>query len=179
MKGQAFHYDLFLNSIVREISIISDMNTEEYWQMKLYKGGRGSSRVISQLKDFSSWIRHKNASVFKLKMTPIEWVIWELFSIDSSSSHGVRDVRENSIYVKGGSDILGGKDRSMHMYKLLNFLRLVFIYGTQKGFNTAVDLTGLFNWATDVLKINLDFITDEGLLEKPVSNTHLTLPTKG
>ena len=67
--------------------------------MKLYKGGRGSSRVISQLKDFSSWIRHKNASVFKLKMTPIEWVIWELFSIDSSSTHGVRDVRENSIYV--------------------------------------------------------------------------------
>ena len=47
-----------------------------------------------------------------------------------------------------------------------SFLRLVFIYGTQKGFNTAVDLTGLFNWATDVLKINLDFITDEGLLEK-------------
>ena len=168
MKRQASHYDLFLTSIVKEISIISDMNTEEYWQMKLYKGGRGSSRVISQLKDFSSWIRHKNATVFKLKMTPVEWVIWELFSIDSRSTHGVRDVRENLIYVKGGSDILGGKDRSMHMYKLLNFLRLVFIYGTQKGFDTSVDLTGLFNWATDFdkLKITLDYITDESLLEK-------------
>ena len=54
----------------------------------------------------------------------------------------------------------------MHMYKLLNFLRLVFIYGTQKGFNTPVDLTSLFNWATDDFKIPLDYITDEGLLEK-------------
>ena len=145
--------------------------------MKLYKGGRGSSRVISQLKDFSSWIRHKNASVFKLKMTAIEWVVWELFSIDSSSTHGVRDVRENSIYVKGGSDILGGKDRSMHMYKLLNFLRLVFIYGTQKGFNTPVDLTGLFNCATDDLHIHLDYITDEGLLEKLGSTSKKGRPT--
>ena len=177
MKGKAFHYDSFLTSIVREIRSISDMNTEEYWQMKLYKGGRGSSRVISQIKDFSSWIRHKNASVFKLKMTAIEWVVWELFSIDSSSTHGVRDVRENSIYVKGGSDILGGKDRSMHMYKLLNFLRLVFIYGTQKGFNTPVDLTGLFNWATDDLHIHLDYITDEGLLEKLGSTSKKGRPT--
>ena len=169
MKGQVSDYDSFLTSIVREISIISDMNTEEYWQMKLYKGGRGSSRIISQIKDFSSWIRNpKIASVFKLKITPIEWIIWELFSIDSRSTYSASRVCENLIYVKGGSDILGGKDRSMHMYKLLNFLRLVFIYGTQKGFNTAVDLKSLFNWATDFdkLKITLDYINDEGLLEK-------------
>ena len=126
-------YSNFLDSLNKEIVEIGMQDVEDYWQHRLFplKTVRNSSKINCQLKDkdFSKYIRSNHADVFKMKLTVVDWILWELFAIDSSDSSAYYQVNDKVLYVKGGSDILGGKDRTVHMYKELNFLRMVFIYG--------------------------------------------------
>ena len=55
-------------------------------------------------------------SVFKLRLNVVYLFLWELFAVDSAD-WGYSNVRVRDVYVKGGNDILGGKSRSVHMYK--------------------------------------------------------------
>ena len=153
-------YSDFLDSLVKEIKEISNQDVEDYWQHRLFplKNKRDASKINCQLKDkdFSKYIRSNHADVFKMRLTAVDWFTWELFAVDSSESSAYYQVNDKVLYVKGGSDILGGKDRTMHMYKELNFLRMVFIYGMINGINKAFTIQTLFEWVTDNLGINLD-----------------------
>ena len=163
-------YSDFLDSLVKEIKEISNQDVEDYWQHRLFplKTTRNSSKINCQLKDkdFSKYIRSNYADVFKMKLTAVDWFTWELFSIDSSESNAYYQVNDKVLYVKGGSDILGGKDRTMHMYKELNFLRMVFIYGMMNSIDKAFNIQTLFEWVTDNLGINLDNFSTHSDFEK-------------
>ena len=163
-------YSGFLNLINREIIEIGNQDVEDYWQHRLFplKNVRNASKINCQLKDkdFSKYIRSNHADVFKMKLTAVDWVLWELFAIDSSDSSAYYQVNDKVLYIKGGSDILGGKDRTVHMYKELNFLRMVFIYGMINGVDKAFNIQTLFEWVTDNLGINLDNFSTHSDFEK-------------
>ena len=148
MNDKAPHFNLFLNQLVSEIKILKDSNVEEYWQDKLF--GRNKVRNGSTInwqgeKSFSSWIRNRAADVWKLRLTAIDWILWELFYIERDTGK-YADVCDYNIYVNGGANILGAKDRKEHMYKELNFLRLVFIYAMQNGLKKSFTLEDLNEW---------------------------------
>lgn len=150
MNGKApyLKYHQFLTELVSEIKIIKDKNVEEYWQDKLFGRNKvrgGSTINWSGEKNFSAWIRNRVADVWKLKLTAIDWILWELFYIERDSGKNV-DVCDHSIYVNGGANILGAKNRNEHMYKELNFLRLVFIHAMQNGFKKPFTLEQLNHW---------------------------------
>ena len=52
------------------------------------------------------------------------------------------------------------------MYKELNFLRMVFIYGMINGVDKAFNIQTLFEWVTDNLGINLDNFSTHSDFEK-------------
>ena len=148
MNDKAPHFNLFLNQLVSEIKIIKDSNVEDYWQDKLFgrKKVRGGSTIKWQgEKNFSSWIRDRAADVWKLRLTAVDWILWELFYIERDTGK-YADVCDYNIYVNGGANILGAKDRKEHMYKELNFLRLVFIYAMQNGLKKSFTLEDLNEW---------------------------------
>jgi len=148
MNGKAPHFNQFLNQLVSEIKIIKDSNVEEYWQNKLFGRNkvRGGSTIKWQgEKNFSSWIRDRVADVWKLRLTAVDWILWELFYIERDTGNN-KDVCDYNIYVNGGANILGAKDRKEHMYKELNFLRLVFIYAMQNGLKKSFTLEDLNEW---------------------------------
>lgn len=160
MNGKAPYFKEFLNKLVSEIAIIKDSNVEEYWQYKLF--GRGKVRNGSTInwqgeKNFSSWIRNRAADVWKLRLTAVDWILWELFYIERDTGK-YADVCDYNIYVNGGANILGSKNRNEHMYKELNFLRLVFIYAMQNGLNKSCTLEDLNEWCdnTDEFKYPRD-----------------------
>jgi hypothetical protein len=163
-------YSDFLNLINKEVIEIGNQDVEDYWQHRLFplKNVRNASKINCQLKDkdFSKYIRSNYADVFKMKLTAVDWFTWELFSIDSSESSAYYQVNDKVLYIKGGSDILGGKDRTLHMYKELNFLRMVFIYGMINGVDKAFNIQTLFEWVTDNLGINLDNFSTHSDFEK-------------
>lgn len=148
MNGKAPYFNQFLNQLVSEIKILKDSNVEEYWQDKLF--GRNKVRNGSTInwqgeKNFSSWIRNRAADVWKLRLTAIDWILWELFYIERDTGK-YADVCDYNIYVNGGANILGSKNRSEHIYKELNFLRLVFIYAMQNGLKKSFTLEDLNEW---------------------------------
>ena len=148
MNDKAPHFNLFLNQLVSEIKILKDSNVEEYWQDKLFgrkKVYNGSTINWQGEKSFSSWIRNRAADVWKLRLTAIDWILWELFYIERDTGK-YADVCDYNIYVNGGANILGAKDRKEHMYKELNFLRLVFIYAMQNGLKKSFTLEDLNEW---------------------------------
>lgn len=148
VKGKAPHLSSFLNELVSEIKILKDSNVEEYWQDKLFgrRKVRGGSTINwSGDKNFSAWIRNRAADVWKLRLTAIDWILWELFYIERDTGK-YADVCDYNIYVNGGANILGAKNRNEHMYKELNFLRLVFIYAMQNGLNKSFTLEDLNEW---------------------------------
>ena len=160
MNGKAPHFNQFLNQLVSEIKILKDSNVEEYWQDKLF--GRNKVRNGSTInwqgeKSFYSWIRNRVADVWKLRLTSIDWFLWELFCIERDTDK-YADVCDYNIYVNGGTNILGTKNRNEHMYKELNFLRLVFIYAMQNGLNKSFTLEDLIEWCdnTDEFKYPRD-----------------------
>ena len=160
MNGKAPHFNQFLNQLVSEIKILKDSNVEEYWQDKLF--GRNKVRNGSTInwqgeKSFYSWIRNRAADVWKLRLTSIDWFLWELFCIERDTDK-YADVCDYNIYVNGGTNILGTKNRNEHMYKELNFLRLVFIYAMQNGLNKSFTLEDLIEWCdnTDEFKYPRD-----------------------
>lgn len=148
MNGKAPYFNQFLNELTSEIKIIKDSNVEEYWQDKLF--GRNKVRNGSTInwqgeKNFSSWIRNRVADVWKLRLTAVDWILWELFYIERDTGK-YADVYDYNIYVNGGANILGGGQRNEHMYKELNFLRLVFIYAMQNGLKKSFTLENLNEW---------------------------------
>jgi len=148
MNNKAPYFNQFLNQLVSEIQIIKDSNVEEYWQDKLFgrkKVRNGSTINWQGEKNFSSWIRNRAADVWKLRLTAVDWILWELFYIEKDSGK-YADVCDYNIYVNGGANILGAKNRNEHMYKELNFLRLVFIYAMQNGLNKSFTLEDLNQW---------------------------------
>lgn len=148
MNDKAPHFNQFLNQLVSEIKIIKDSNVEDYWQDKFFgrKKVRGGSTIKWQgEKNFSSWIRDRAADVWKLRLTAVDWILWELFYIERDTGK-YADVCDYNIYVNGGANILGAKDRKEHMYKELNFLRLVFIYAMQNGLKKSFTLEDLNEW---------------------------------
>lgn len=156
MNGKAPYFEEFLNQLVSEIKIIKDSNVEEYWQDKLF--GRGKVRNGSTInwqgeKNFSSWIRNRVADVWKLRLTAIDWILWELFYIERDTGK-YADVCDYNIYVNGGANILGSKNRNEHMYKELNFLRLVFIYAMQNGLKKSFTLEDLNEWCDNTDEFN-------------------------
>ena len=160
MNDKAPYFNQFLNQLTSEIKNIKDSNVEDYWQEKLFgrKKVRGGSTIKWQgKKNFSSWIRDRAADVWKLRFTAIDWILWELFYIERDTGKNA-DVCDYNIYVNGGANILGSKDRKEHMYKELNFLRLVFIYAMQNGLNKSFTLEELNEWCdnTDEFKYPRD-----------------------
>lgn len=148
MNDKAQYFNPFLNQLTSEIKIIKDSNVEEYWQDKLFGRNKvrgGSTINWSGDKNFSAWIRNRVADVWKLRLTAIDWILWELFYIERDSGK-YADVCDYNIYVNGGANILGSKNRNEHMYKELNFLRLVFIYAMQNGLNKSFTLEDLNDW---------------------------------
>ena len=148
MNGKAPHFNQFLNRLVSEIKILKDSNVEDYWQDKLFGRNKvrgGSTINWSGDKNFSAWIRNRAADVWKLRLTAIDWILWELFYIERDTGK-YADVCDYNIYVNGGANILGAKNRNEHMYKELNFLRLVFIYAMQNGLNKSFTLEDLNEW---------------------------------
>lgn len=148
MNGKAPHFNQFLNRLVSEIKILKDSNVEDYWQDKLFGRNKvrgGSTINWSGDKNFSTWIRNRAADVWKLRLTAIDWILWELFYIERDTGK-YADVCDYNIYVSGGANILGAKDRKEQMYKELNFLRLVFIYAMQNGLNKSFTLEDLNEW---------------------------------
>lgn len=148
VNGKAPHFNQFLNQLISEIKELKDSNVEDYWQDKLF--GRNKVRNGSTInwqgeKNFSSWIRNRAADVWKLRLTAIDWILWELFYIERDTGK-YADVCDYNIYVNGGANILGAKNRNEHMYKELNFLRLVFIYAMQNGLNKSFTLEDLNEW---------------------------------
>jgi len=147
-NGKAPHLNSFLDKLVSEIKILKNSNVEEYWQDKLFgrRKVRGGSTINwSGDKNFSAWIRNRAADVWKLRLTAIDWILWELFYIERDTGR-YADVCDYNIYVNGGANILGAKNRNEHMYKELNFLRLVFIYAMQNGLNKSFTLEDLNEW---------------------------------
>ena len=156
MNDKAPHFNQFLNQLVSEIKILKDSNVEEYWQDKLFGRNKvrgGSTINWSGEKIFASWIRNRAADVWKLRLTAIDWILWELFYIERDTGK-YADVCDHNIYVNGGANILGAKNRNEHMYKELNFLRLVFIYAMQNGLTKSFTLEDLNKWCdnTDEFK---------------------------
>jgi hypothetical protein len=148
MNNKAPYFNEFLNQLVSEIQIIKDSNVEEYWQDKLFgrkKVRNGSTINWQGEKNFSSWIRNRAADVWKLRLTAVDWILWELFYIERDSGK-YADVCDFNIYINGGANILGSKNRNEHMYKELNFLRLVFIYAMQNGLSKSFTLEDLNEW---------------------------------
>lgn len=148
MNGKAPYFNQFLNQLTSEIKIIKDSNVEDYWQDKFF--GRNKVRNGSTInwqgeKNFSSWIRNRVADVWKLRLTAVDWILWELFYIERDTGK-YADVCDYNIYVNGGANILGSKNRNEHMYKELNFLRLVFIYAMQNGLKKSFTLEDLNEW---------------------------------
>lgn len=156
LNGKAPLFNLFQNELVSEIKIIKDSNIEEYWQDKLFgsKKVKGGSKINWQgQQNFSEWIRNRAADVWKLRLTPIDWFLWELFYIERDSGK-YSDVCDYNIYVNGGANILGAKNRNEHMYKELNFLRLVFIYAMKNGLKKSFTLEDLTKWCDDTTEFN-------------------------
>ena len=148
MNGKAPYFNQFLNELVSEIKIIKDSNVEDYWQDKLFrkKSHAGSTIIWQGEKNFSAWIRNRAADVWKLRLTAIDWILWELFYIERDTGKNA-DVCDYNIYVNGGVNILGAsKQREEHKYKHLNFLRLVFIYAMQNGLKKSFRLEDLSEW---------------------------------
>ena len=169
LKGEAPYYDEFLDELLKKIDAISDGDVLQYWQDNLSFGKTKKSNIISQMsdKDISKWMMsdRENTSVFKLRLNVVDWILWELFAVDSAD-WGHRNVRVRDVYVKGGNDILGGKSRGVHMYKLLNILRMAFIYSMKIGIEKVFTLNDLFDWATVNLGVNLANIENACDLEK-------------
>jgi len=169
LKGEAPYYDEFLDELLKKIDAISDGDVLQYWQDNLSFGKTKKSNIISQMsdKDISKWMMsdRENTSVFKLRLNVVDWILWELFAVDSAD-WGHRNVRVRDVYVKGGNDILGGKSRSVHMYKLLNILRMAFIYSMKIGIEKVFTLNDLFDWATVNLGLTLANIDNACDLEK-------------
>ena len=112
---------------------------------KISAVGGGSTIIWSGEKNFSAWIRNRVADVWKLRLTASDWILWELFYIEKYT--GIyADVCDYNIYVNGGANILGAKNRTEHMYKELNFLRMVFIFAMQNGLNKSFTLEDLTEW---------------------------------
>ena len=148
LNDKAPHFNQFLNRLVSEIKILKDSNVEDYWQDKLFGRNKvrgGSTINWSGDKNFSAWIRNRAADVWKLRLTAVDWILWELFYIERDTGK-YADVCDYNIYVNGGANILGAKNRNEHMYKELNFLRLVFIYAMQNGLNKSFTLEDLNEW---------------------------------
>lgn len=148
LNNKAPHFNLFLNQLVDEIKTIKDNNVEDYWQEKLFGRNKvrgGSTINWSGEKNFSAWIRNRVADVWKLRLTATDWILWELFYIERDTGK-YADVCDYNIYVNGGANILGAKNRTEHMYKELNFLRMVFIFAMQNGLNKSFTLEDLTEW---------------------------------
>lgn len=156
LNDKAPHLNSFLNKLVSEIKIIKNSDVEKYWHDRLFGRNKvsGESKINWQgEKNFSEWIRNRAADVWKLRLTPIDWILWELFYIERDSGK-YSDVCDYNIYVNGGANILGAKNRKEHMYKELNFLRLVFIYAMQNGCKKSFTLEDLTNWCDETTEFN-------------------------
>ena len=145
-----YRYTQFLTQLKEQIVEILDSNVEDYWQKRLFPSTRksnGDSLIDwGGDKDIYKWVRHGEASVFKLQFKPIDWINWELFSLTNNAGDSIK---EHQIYVKGGSDILSGDQRTENMYKELNFLRLVFLHAMHEGIDKRISIEDLIDWASD------------------------------
>ena len=61
----------------------------------------------------------------------------------------MRDAQDHRLYGHGGSDILGGKDRTDSAHQELNFLRIILLYAISINFSRRFSAIEAFEWAAD------------------------------
>jgi len=139
----------FLDNLSKEIKVASDSNLEEYWSSRFFsakKKSRGSSTIDTKLSSFSKFVCSPKSSWAQLYFTAEDWILWELFSINRDI---MRDVQDHRLYGHGGSDILGGKDRTDSAHQELNFLRVILLYAISINFSRRFSAIEAFEWAAD------------------------------
>jgi len=137
----------FLDNLSKEIKVASDSNLEEYWSSRFFsakKKPRGSSTIDTKLSSFSKFVCSPKSSWAQLYFTAEDWILWELFSI---SRDDMRDAQDYRLYGHGGSDILGGKDRTDSAHQELNFLRVILLYAISINFSRRFGAIEAFEWA--------------------------------
>lgn len=146
----------FLDNLSKNIKIASDCNVEEYWNSRFFgvKKSKGSSKIDTKLDSFGKFVRSPKSSWSQLYFTTEDWVLWELFSV---SRDDVRDVQDHRLYGHGGSDILGGKDRTESAHQALNFLRIILLFGISINFSRRFSAIEAFEWAAETEKISPKF----------------------
>lgn len=139
----------FLDNLSKKIKVASDSNLEEYWSSRFFsakKKSRGSSIIDTKLSSFSKFVCSPKSSWTQLYFTAEDWILWELFSVNRDI---MRDVQDHRLYGHGGSDILGGKDRTDSAHQELNFLRVILLYAISINFSRRFSAIEAFEWAAD------------------------------
>jgi hypothetical protein len=136
----------FLDNLSKQIQIASDSSIEEYWNSRFFsvKNLKGASKIDTKLNSFSKFACSPKSSWAQLYFTAEDWILWELFSI---SRDEMRDAQDYRLYGHGGSDILGGKDRTDSAHQELNFLRVILLYAISINFSRRFGAIEAFEWA--------------------------------
>jgi hypothetical protein len=136
----------FLDNLSKQIQIASDSSIEEYWNSRFFsvKNLKGASKIDTKLNSFSKFACSPKSSWAQLYFTAEDWILWELFSI---SRDDMRDAQDYRLYGHGGSDILGGKDRTDSAHQELNFLRVILLYAISINFSRRFGAIEAFEWA--------------------------------
>lgn len=142
----------FLDNLSKQIKIASDCSVEEYWSSRFFgvKKLKGSSKIDTKLDSFKKFISSPKSSWTQLYFTTEDWILWELFSV---SRDDVRDVQDHRLYGHGGSDILGGKDRTDSAHQALNFLRIMLLFGISINFSRRFSAIEAFEWAAENIAV--------------------------
>lgn len=138
----------FLETLSNQIKIASDRSVEEYWNSRLFGGKtpKGASKIDTKLSSFGKFACSPKSSWAQLYFTAEDWILWELFSI---SRDEMRDAQDHRLYGHGGSDILGGKDRTDSAHQEFNFLRIILLYAISINFSRRFSAIEAFEWAAD------------------------------
>ena len=138
----------FLETLSNQIKIASDRSVEEYWNLRFFSGktSKGASKIDTKLSSFGKFACSPKSSWAQLYFTAEDWILWELFSI---SRDEMRDAQDHRLYGHGGSDILGGKDRTDSAHQELNFLRIILLYAISINFSRRFSAIEAFEWAAD------------------------------
>ena len=136
----------FLETLSNQIKIASDRSVEEYWNLRFFSGktSKGASKIDTKLSSFGKFACSPKSSWAQLYFTAEDWILWELFSI---SRDEMRDAQDHRLYGHGGSDILGGKDRTDSAHQELNFLRIILLYAISINFSRRFSAIEAFEWA--------------------------------